>query len=130
MIFIFFFVLADVFQIFCNRYGVVCLFVLHEKKIARLIFPCPGSAPALHQPPTSPPPILQEGREDALTWQRAAEDLQPHADAPAVEPGLRVEADVPGHRGDGQLVENRDLLFTVSFEYLLMHEGGKERRLF
>lgn len=59
--FFFFFVLADVFQIFCNRYGVVCLFVLHEKKIARLIFPCPGSAPALHQPPTPRPPSCRKG---------------------------------------------------------------------
>lgn len=95
------------------------MFVLHEKKIAGVIL----LVLARRLLPISPP-IPQEVREDTLTWQRAAEDLQPHADAPAVEPGLRVDADVAGHRGDGQLVENRDLLFTVSFKYLLMHKGG------
>ena len=61
--------------------------------------------------------------EDRPTWQRAAKDLHPQADAPVVEPGLRVYADVAGHHGDGQLVENGDLLFTVSFKYLGTHRG-------
>lgn len=74
------------------------------------------------------PPALREVRGDTLTRQQAAEDLHPHADAPVVEPGLRVYADVAGHHGNRQLVENRDLLFTVPFKDLVMHKG--ERRIF
>lgn len=65
------------------------------------------------------------GSMGRLTWQRAAEDLHPQADAPIIEPGLWVYADVARHHGDGQLVEDRNLLFTVSFKYLLMHKGEK-----
>lgn len=62
-----------------------------------------------------------------LTWQWAAQDLHPQTDAAVVKPGLRVDADVAGHHGDGQLVEHRNLLFAVSFEYLFMYKG--KRRL-
>ena len=40
-----------------------------------------------------------------------------------------VYADVACHHGDGQLVQYRDLLFTVSFKYLFMHKGEKETLL-
>lgn len=78
---------------------------------------------------SNPRPPQQQVRKGRLTRQGAAEDLQPHTDAPVVEPGLRIDADVAGHHGDGQLVEDRDLLLTVSFKYLLMHKGGKAKSL-
>lgn len=116
-----------------SKYFAIGVLLLLKKKIARLIFICLGQTPALllagsvdgqtHHGRTNSP------WKDNLTWQRAAKDLHPHADAPVVKPGLRVDADVAGHHGDGQLVENRDLLFTVSFKYLFMHEGGKENLL-
>lgn len=65
------------------------------------------------------------GRADKPTWQRAAKDLHPQADAPVAEPGLRVDADVAGHHGHGQLVENGDLLLTVPFKYLFT-QGERE----
>lgn len=73
-------------------------------------------------------PTLQEAREGEveLTWQRAAQDLHSHADAPIIKPGPWVYADVAGHHGDRQLVENRDLLLTVSFKYLFMLKEEKE----
>lgn len=74
-------------------------------------------------------PSLQEAQKGRPTWQRAAKDLHPHADAPIIEPGLGVYADVACHHGDGQLVQYRDLLFTVSFKYLFMHKGEKETLL-
>lgn len=58
-----------------------------------------------------------------LTWQRAAQDLHPHADAPIIEPGLRVYSNVAGNHGDWQLIEHRNLLLTVPFKYLLTLKG-------
>lgn len=58
-----------------------------------------------------------------LTWQRAAQDLHPHADVPIIEPGLRVYANVAGDHGDWQLIEHRNLLLAVPFKYLLALKG-------
>lgn len=64
-------------------------------------------------------------RKGKLTWQRAAQNLHPHADAAIIKPRLGVDANVACHQGDGQLVEDRDLLFTVAFKYLFMNKGKK-----
>lgn len=41
---------------------------------------------------------------DKLTWQWAAQDLHPQADAPIIEPGLWIYTNVAGHHGDWQLI--------------------------
>lgn len=58
----------------------------------------------------------------ALTWQGAAQDLQPHADAALLEPGAGVDADVTRHQRHRQHVQHWDLLLAVPFKNL-----GKER---
>lgn len=124
---------AYVFEVFCNGcFWFACLLFVRlghffgfftQEEDCSISFLCPGEAPALH-PPSGPPGIWG----DTLTRQQAAQDLHPHADAPVVEPGLWVYANVAGHHGDRQLVENRDLLFMVPFKDLFTHKG--ERRTF
>lgn len=60
-----------------------------------------------------------------LTWQGAAQDLEPHADAALLEPGTGVDADVPRHQRHGQHVQHWRLLLAVPFKNLARTNGGE-----
>ncbi len=58
-----------------------------------------------------------------VTWHRAAQDLRAHADSAAGVPGAWVDADVTGHHGFGEDVEDGNLFLSIRAEYLLRRAG-------
>ncbi len=101
----------------------VCVCVFERERVCVIKCQCVGLDPCITQRHRQTDTHTHTHTHTLVTWHRAAQDLRAHADSAAGVPGAWVDADVTGHHGFGEDVEDGNLFLSIRAEYLLRRAG-------